>query len=242
MPSRLRSFHRCIASCFSARVARHETASDAEVTSSSRGRVDSRFGSGRRTTRSGLRARVAPSSRLVPSSMLSRWADSGDSRNASTSVVWRCGPVSMLRSCSSPRSGSGDADSQSSISGSICCISRLDRLRPRVSSRTAAWVRLASVNPNACMRATAASGLRAPSPAANASSSGRKYTRCWIDRTPRRRRRRSVSSCSAAVPRVVSRYPSTRAMCSTASGSVGMVWTCCSSTSCSRCSTVRSIR
>ena len=64
-------------------------------------------------------------------------ATSGESRNAVARARERCSPDASRRSPSSPRSGSGDADSQSSSSGRSCCIMRDDRVRPRVSSTTA---------------------------------------------------------------------------------------------------------
>ncbi len=141
-----------------------------------------------------------------------------------------------------PRSGSGDWESQSSSSGSSCCMSRLDRFRPRVSSRTAAWVRFASMKPKALNRAAAASGDKAASAgavSAKASSSGRKYTRSWMTRTPSCVRRSARVSCSLADASARSRRPITRARWSSAAASYGMAWSCCSATSWTRCSTVR---
>ena len=64
-------------------------------------------------------------------------------------------------------------------------MSRDDRVKPRVSSRTAALVRSPSENPNALNLASTAPGRRSSSSssAANASSSGRKYSRSWMART-----------------------------------------------------------
>ncbi len=59
---------------------------------------------------------------------------------------------------------------------------RDDRVRPRVSSRTAWRVRSTSLNPNDARPAAAASALSEPAPASEASS-GRKYTRSWMART-----------------------------------------------------------
>ena len=56
----------------------------------------------------------------------------------------------------------------------LLCISRDDRFRPRVSSRMAAWVRVASVKPKAVSRVAAACSLSWPSARAKASSRGRK--------------------------------------------------------------------
>ena len=83
-------------------------------------------------------------------------------------------PAASLRRPSRPRSGSGDVRQPVSSSGRSCCISRDDRVSPRVSSRTAARVRSASVKPNAASAPAAASGDRPRRRPANASSSGRK--------------------------------------------------------------------
>ena len=141
IPSRWRSFQRRSAARRRPVSDRQAAALVALTTSSSSGRVSRRSARASRATRSGLRASVSPSRRLVPRIWHSRRAASGDSRNASIRVLCRGLADSRLRSCSRPRSGSDEVDSQSSISGSSCCISRLTRLRPRVSSRTAAWVR-----------------------------------------------------------------------------------------------------
>ena len=55
-------------------------------------------------------------------------------------------------------------------------MSRDERVKPRVSSRTAALVRSPSENPNACSRASMAPGRLSSSSSsvANASSNGRK--------------------------------------------------------------------
>ncbi len=64
-------------------------------------------------------------------------------------------------------------------------MSRDVRVKPRVSSRTAALVRSPSENPNALNLASIAPGRRSSSSssAENASSSGRKYSRSWMART-----------------------------------------------------------
>ena len=117
-----------------ARPSRHEMALSPLVTRSSHGLVRRRSGSGSRSMRSGLATSTSPSWRLVPSRR-ARWrATSGESRNAMASAVERCSPDARRRSPSRPRSGSGEADSQSSSSGRSCCIIRDERVRPRVSS------------------------------------------------------------------------------------------------------------
>ena len=109
---------------------RQAMALSALATRSSRGRVRSRLGCGRRSMRSGLATRTSPSCRLVPSRS-ARWrATSGESRKAVASARERCSPDARRRRPSSPRSGSGEADSQSSSSGSSCCIIRDERVRP----------------------------------------------------------------------------------------------------------------
>ena len=73
-------------------------------------------------------------------------------RRAASSMA-RCVAGRQLAQAEQAEVGSGDVDSQSSTSGRSCCISRDERVRPRVSSRTAARVRSASANPNAGQRA-----------------------------------------------------------------------------------------
>ena len=65
-------------------------------------------------------------------------------------------PDASRRRPSSPRSGSGDADSQSRRSGRSCCIIRDERVRPRVSSATACRVRSTSAKPKAASRSAVA--------------------------------------------------------------------------------------
>ena len=112
--------------------------------------------------RSGLARSTSPSWRLVPSRS-ARWrATSGESRKVVASARLRPSPEASRRSPSSPRSGSGDADSQSRRSGRSCCIIRDERVRPRVSSATAWRVRSTSAKPKAASRsAVAASPERA---------------------------------------------------------------------------------
>ena len=56
------------------------------------------------------------------------------------------------------------------------------RVKPCVSSRSAARVRATSTKPNAVRRASTASAVSGPAPA-SVSSSGAKNSRSWIDRT-----------------------------------------------------------
>ena len=63
------------------------------------------------------------------------------------------------------------------------------------------------------------------SPAAKASSSGRKYRRSWIDRTVAWWRASSASSWDRAVPELASRKPSVRAIRVRSASSAGMAYT-----------------
>ena len=118
---------------------------------------------------------------------------------------------------------------------------RDERLNPRVSWRTAACVRSPSENPKALKRASTAPGRRrsSSSPAANASSSGRKYSRSWMARTVLWWRARVVSSCSSALPSGVSRKPSVRPIRVRSSSETGIEYIGVPSRSCSRCSRQR---
>ena len=113
---------------------------------------------------------------VVPTRWQSRRAVSGDSRNARVTTASRWRSATRLRTLSRPRSGSGLSLSQPSSSGSICCIRRDVRVKPRVSSRTAARVRRPSEKPKALRRASMAPGRASSSssPLAKASRSGRK--------------------------------------------------------------------
>ena len=145
--------------------------------------------------RSGLARSTSPRWRLVPSSR-ARWrATSGESRNVVASARLRPSPEANRRRPSRPRSGSGDADSQSRRSGRSCCIIRDDRVRPRVSSATAWRVRSTSVKPNAARRSAVAASPRGPAPESD-SSSGRNHTRSWAPRTCSRWAARARSNAS----------------------------------------------
>ena len=143
--------------------------------------VASPSGSPRATSSSGLCSKPSAKRRLVPRSTHSRRAASGDSRNVVTSSVTRCSPEDSRRSPRRPRSGSGDSDSQLRTRGSICCMSRDERVSPPASSRSACRVRSASANPKAASLVSAASVDSTPGPAAGASekasSRGRKKRR-----------------------------------------------------------------
>ena len=108
-----------------------------------------------------------------------------------------------------------------------------------MSSRSAERVCSTSRKPKALSRSSAAAVESDPAPA-SVSRIGAKNSFSWIDRTTACWRWCSTSNASSAGCSVRSRNPSTRARCVSASGSVGNVWVWCSSTSCRRCSTVRS--
>ena len=95
-------------------------------------------------------------------------------------------------------SGSGVSDSHSSKRGKSWLMSWERRDSPVVSSSRAARVWATSWNPKAASRSSAASWDRGPEPAM-ASSSGRKNSFSWIDRTWACWRRWAVSNCSRAV-------------------------------------------
>ncbi len=74
--------------------------------------------------KSGWRCSARPRTRLAPSTWHARSAATGVSRNCRASTAERFGPSIIRRSWSRPRSGSGDDESQSRITGRSCCITR----------------------------------------------------------------------------------------------------------------------
>ena len=117
-------------------------------------------------------------------------------------------------------------------------MSRDVRVKPRVSSRTAALVRSPSENPNALNLASIAPGRRSSSSssAENASSSGRKYSRSWMARTVTWISASAASNWSRARPSAESRKPSVRAIRVRSVAATGIEYTWVPSHSCSRCS------
>ena len=92
------------------------------------------------------------------------------------------GPSASRRSCSSPRSGSGDSDSQSRITGRSCCITREPRVRPcgELAERGARVRRVGEAE----RREPFFGGLGRQGPVpASVSRSGAKKRRSWIERT-----------------------------------------------------------
>ena len=149
--------------------------------------------------------------RLEPSTLQTRWATPGMSRNVAPNAAARVGQSTSLRSCSSPRSGSGEAESQSSSSGSSCC---MIRELPREAVRELAQRRAGVLRVGEAERGE-------PSSAASARqrARARERTRGAARRTvargstaPRSGARRCTSSnASSAVACGVSRKPRTRA-------------------------------
>ena len=209
-------------------------------TSASRSSVCSRSGSASRGDQVGVGAEdVAQQRARCPAARTGAGRRRGCRGRRAPAPIARWSPVASLRRPSSPRSGSGDADSQSSSSGRSCCIIRDDRVRPRVSSRTAARVRSASVNPKLASAPGRRLGRQPAGPGQGVEQ--RAEVEALVDgrargcgggpgrgRTPRWARRRACPGSRAPGPRGAA-----------GRGRAGTVWVCCSSSSCRACSTRR---